>query len=405
MKITKVETIQLARSTECYTGWLSWLWVRIYTDAGLIGIGETYPSAESEKPIVLEDLSPVLLGRDPTDIEALWHDMFLRVHPRGWAGAEMRAISAVDMALWDLLGKITGQPLYVLLGGKCRDTVPIYNTCYDDVFDFNEEPAKLAQDLYSSGITAMKIWPFDAVGIANRGQHISRSEMDRCMAPVRKIREALGDKMEIAMEFHGLWNLPCAIKIARELESYDVMWLEEILGQDNLMGYKTLSEHTASPLCVSERLFTRWNYRELLESRAAGIIMLDVGWTGGLTESKKIANFADTYYLPIAPHDCGGPVSHHAVWHFAVATKNLMIMETVRRHYDTLYGEIATSPGKVSGGVLGLPHGPGLGVELRSDFLTSGRVVIESVSEKWPTTGKNNRVKNKFGSADSIPPS
>jgi galactonate dehydratase len=382
VKIVKVETIELDHSTVCYGGWLSWLWVRIHTDSGLIGLGETYPSAASEKPIILNDLAPILLGRDATEIEALWHDMLLRVHPRGWAGAEMRAISAIDMALWDLLGKVTGQPLYVLLGGKCRETVPIYNTCYDDAYDFNEKPAELAKDLYAAGITAMKIWPFDSVGIKNRGQHISRDEMDQCMGPVRKIREALGDRMEIAMEFHGLWNLPCAIKIARELEPYHVMWLEEILGQDNLMAYKTLSEHTSQPLCVSERLYTRWGYRELIESRAASIIMLDVGWTGGLTEAKKIANWAETYYLPIAPHDCGGPVSHHAVWHLSVATPNLMIMETVRRHYESLYGKIATQAGAVSGGKLGLPEGPGLGVELRPEFLSGADVRIESVGGK-----------------------
>ena len=172
------------------------------------------------------------------------------------------------------------------------------------------------------------------------------------------------------MEFHGLWNLPCAIKIAHELEPYNVMWLEEILGQDNLMAYKTLSEHTSLPLCVSERLYTRWGYRELIESRAASIIMLDVGWTGGLTEARKIANWAETYYLPIAPHDCGGPISHHAIWHLCVATPNLMIMETVRRHYGSLYEKIATRSGAVSQGKLGLPEGPGLGVELRPEFLS-----------------------------------
>jgi galactonate dehydratase len=365
----------------CYSGWLTWLWIRIHTDSGLIGLGETFPGISSEKSIILNELAPILLGRDPTEIEALWHDMLLKVHPRGWAGAEMRAISGIDIALWDLLGKVTGQPLYVLLGGKCRDTVPIYNTCYDDIYDFNERPAELAKELLAAGITAMKIWPFDSVAIKNRGQRISRDEMDLCMIPVRKIRDALGTKMEIAMEFHGLWNLPCAIKIAKELEPYSVMWLEEMLGQDNLMAYKTLSEHTSQPLCVSERLFTRWGYRELLESRAASIIMLDLCWTGGISESKKIANFAETYYLPIAPHNCGGPIGHHAAWHLAVATPNLMILETVRKHYGTLYGRIATHVGPVSQGELGLPPGPGLGVELLPEFVSSAEVKIEEVSE------------------------
>jgi len=380
MKITKIDTVELRRGTTCYGGNVSWLWVRLHTDEGLVGLGETYPSSTSEKPIILADLAPVLLGRDPTEIEALWHEMLLRVHARCWAGAEMRAISGVDVALWDLLGKATGQPLYVLLGGKCREMVPVYNTCYDDRFDFNEKPAELALDLYESGIRAMKIWPFDRVGLQNRGQRISVDEMDEGLAPVRKIREALGHKMDIAMEFHGLWNLPCAIKIASALEPYQVMWLEEMLGQDNLAVYKTLSESTTLPLCVSERLVTRWAFRELIESQAARIIMLDLGWTGGLTEARKIANWAETYYLPVAPHNCGGPVTHHATWHLATATPNLMILETVRRHYASLYGALITSAGMVENGRLGVPGGPGLGIELREELLTGERVVIESVA-------------------------
>src|SRR5512146_846750 len=146
MKIVKVETVELLKSTAIHQGMSSWLWVRIHTDEGLIGLGETFPSSASEKPVILNDLAPLLLGRDATDIEALWHDLFVSVQYRGWAGAEIRALSAVDVALWDLLGKKANLPVYVLLGGKCRDQVPVYNTCYDDKFDFNTHPAELARD-------------------------------------------------------------------------------------------------------------------------------------------------------------------------------------------------------------------------------------------------------------------
>jgi galactonate dehydratase len=380
MKITKVETVELLKSTAIHQGVISWLWVRIHTDEGLIGLGETFPSSASEKPVILNDLAPLLLGRNATDIEALWHDMFVSVQYRGWAGAEIRAISAVDVALWDLLGKKANLPVYVLLGGKCRDEVPVYNTCYDDKFDFNTHPAELARDLLASGIHAMKVWPFDHVGRRNRGQTISVDELRECLEPIRKIREAAGEKMEIAVEFHGFWNLPCAVKIAEALQPYNLMWIEEILPQDNLSAYKTLAEHTSIPLCVSERLATRWGFRELIENRAASVIMPDIVWTGGISETRKIANWAETYYLPVTPHNCGGPITHFASWHVATAIPNLKILETVRRHYGDRYVPLVTNTGAVKEGKLGLPPGPGLGVELKPDLLASERVRIESVS-------------------------
>ena len=380
MKIIKVETVDLAQSTAVHWGTIGWLWVHIYTDENLVGLGETCPATAAEKAVVLNDLAPLLLGRDPRDIEALWHDMFLAVQYRGWAGAEMRALSAVDVALWDLLGRSANLPVYRLLGGKCWDSIPVYNTCYDDVYDFNKQPVELASELLAAGIGAMKVWPFDETGLRNRGQSISVAEMDACLTPIRKIREAVGDQMEIAVEFHGYWNLPCALKIAEALEPYRVMWLEEILPQDNLAAYRTLSKKCRQPLCISERLMTRWSYRELMEDGSANIIMPDVGWCGGLSEARKIANWAETYYLPIAPHNCAGPVTHFASWHLAMASPNFLILETVRRHYGERFVPITGATGAPHNGRLIAPPGPGLGVELKPEFLRGNRVKIESVS-------------------------
>ena len=153
----------------------------------------------------------------------------------------MRALSAVDVALWDLLGKSTGLPAYILLGGQCWDSIPVYNTCYDDGYDFNKQPVELAKELMKSGITAMKIWPFDNVAISNRGQSITSEDMAEGISPVRRIREAVGDSMRIMVEFHGFWNLQCAVEIAHALEPYNVTWLEEMLPQDNLAAYETLA--------------------------------------------------------------------------------------------------------------------------------------------------------------------
>lgn len=382
MRITKVETIAFNNVTQVHAGGIGWLWVRIHTDSGIYGTGETFPAPDSEKAVILRDYAPVLLGRDPRDIERIWLDLLTRIQYRGWAGAEMRAISAVDVALWDLLGKSTGLPAYILLGGQCWDSIPIYNTCYDDGYDFNKQPAELAKDLMKAGITAMKIWPFDNVAIRNHGQAITSEEMAEGLAPVRRIREAVGDSMRIMMEFHGFWNLPCAVEIAHALEPYNVTWLEEMLPQDNLAAYESLARQVKQPLCISERLMTRWGYRELLERRVASIIMPDLAWCGGLTESKKIAAAAHTQYLPVAYHNCGGPITHFASWHLAMATPNLKILETVRRHYNDRYLPVVTTTGVPQQGRLGIPPGPGLGVEIKEEFLRSGKLQIESVDEK-----------------------
>jgi galactonate dehydratase len=381
MKITKVETVTYPNVTEVHAGRIGWTWVRLHTDTGLCGLGETFPAPDCERAAILADYAPVLLGRDPCDIERLWLDLFTQIQYRGWGGAEIRALSAIDVALWDLLGKCAGLPVYTLLGGQCWDTIPIYNTCYDDSYDFNKQPVELAKDLMRSDINAMKIWPFDSIAIRNRGQSITNDEIKQGSEPIQKIREALGDSMQIMVEFHGFWNLPCAVEIARALEPYNVTWLEEMLPQDNMAAYEALARQVKQPLCISERLLTRWGYRELLERSVASIIMPDLAWCGGLSEARKIAIAAHTNYLPVAYHNCGGPITHFASWHLAMATPNLKILETVRRHYNERFVPIVTTSGTPQGGKLGVPPGPGLGVELREDFLHSSKVQLAFVDE------------------------
>src|SRR5579871_525758 len=378
MRITAIETIHLARGITVHAGAIQWLWVRIHTDTGLIGLGETYPHPEAEKAVVERSLAPVLLGRDPLQIDRLWADMFQAVSYSGWAGAEMRAISAVDLALWDLAGKAVGRPVYQLLGGASRESIRVYNTCYDHI-DFLREPVKLARDLARSGIHTMKIWPFDPVAQETRGQYITVVQMRQGLEPLRLIREELGDSMDVAMEFHGYWSLPCAIEIAKALEPYSPMWLEEMLPQDNLAAYAELAKATRLPLCLSERLMTRWGFRELLENRAARVIMPDISWCGGISEAKKIAAMAETYYLPVAPHNCGGPVLHMASAHLAANLTNLHILETVRRHYDEEYRGIVTRTLSLTDGVLPLPAGTGLGVELDASVFARPDVAVERI--------------------------
>src|SRR3954466_9952498 len=206
MKITAIETIHLQEGVTIHYGPIQYLWVRIYTDAGLVGLGETFPFPEPEKAVIHNTLARVLLGRNPLEIDRLWADMFLAISYSGWAGAEMRAISAIDIALWDLAGKRAGKPVYEMRGGASRDSIRTYNTCYDHI-SFLTEPVRLARSLLDSGIRAMKIWPFDAIALENHGQFITRAQMREGLRPLQLIRQEFGEDMEVAMEFHGYWNL------------------------------------------------------------------------------------------------------------------------------------------------------------------------------------------------------
>ena len=377
MRITAIETIHLRRGITVNWGPIQWLWARIHTDSGLVGLGETYPHPEAEKEVVRR-LAPVLLGRDPSQIDRLWADMLHTVAYSGWAGAEMRAISAVDIALWDLAGKAANQPVYQLLGGASRESIRTYNTCYDHV-DFLTEPVRLAGELAKSGIHAMKIWPFDPIAKETGGQYITADQMRRGIEPLRLIREEFGDSMDVAMEFHAYWNLPCAIRIAQAMEPFAPMWLEEMLPQDNLAAYHELAATTRLPLCLSERLMTRWGFRELMSNQAARFIMPDICWCGGISEAKKIATMAETYYLPVAPHNCGGPVLHAASLHLSANLTNLYILESVRRHYlDDYRGIVTQTPAPVDG-EFGLPPGPGLGIELCPEVMAREDVEVSRI--------------------------
>jgi galactonate dehydratase len=379
MKITSIETVYLSKGITVHAGPIQWLWVRVHTDEGLIGLGETYPHPEAESAIIHRSLAPVLLGRDPLSIDRLWADMFQAISYSGWAGAEMRAISAIDIALWDLAGKTMEVPIYQLLGGASRASIRTYNTCYDHV-NFLTEPVRLARELMESGIRAMKIWPFDEIAHETRGQYITADQMRRGLQPLHLIREEFGESMDIALEFHGYWNLPSAIQIAQAVKPYSPMWLEEMVPQDNLAVYKELSATTNLPLCLSERLMTRYGFRELLENRAARIIMPDISWCGGISEAKKIAAMAETYYLPVAPHNCGGPILHYASAHLAANLTNLTILESVRRHYLEEYRGIVTRDLAPVNGEIPLPPGPGLGVELDPVVFSQPGVEVDRTS-------------------------
>jgi galactonate dehydratase len=396
MKITRIETIWIDEQPNT-------MWVRLHTDDGLIGLGETFYVPRAVSAIIHDVFANLLLGRSPLDIENHWNNMFSTVNFFGFAGAEMRAISAIDVALWDIVGQHVGQPIYNLLGGRNREAIPIYNTCvsygkYQDYHAWREgRTGELAADLLKNGIKAMKIWPFDQFGASLGGpigsragveavgpvtHFLSKDNMKKGLSYVEDIRNTVGDQMEIAIEGHARWNLPEAVEIGRALEKYDILWLEEIIPPDNADSYARLKAAVKVPICVSERLFTRFGFRQIIEKNAADIIMPDMAWTGGITETRKICTMADTYYLPICTHDCIGPVAAWSSAHMLLHIPNAMIMETVRAYYLGWYNDVMTEPLPVVNGMCALPDKPGLGTALRPEVLSRSDVHIEVSDEK-----------------------
>jgi galactonate dehydratase len=382
------------------------MWVRLHTDAGLIGLGETFQSPRAVVELIHETLAKMLVGQDPTQIELLWHHMFKAVHYAGYAGAEMRAISAIDVALWDLLGKLSNQPIYTLLGGACHESIPTYNTCiasplHNDHARFHSDPAGLARELSSQGIRGMKIWPFDDQAVPTLGQSITPAQLEYGVSRFRAIREAVGDQIEVALEGHCCWNLPSAIRIARAVEPYRPMWLEELMPPDSPQATRQLRESTSIPLVTSERLMTRFGFQPVLDAGAADILMLDIAWTGGFTESRKIASLAESHQMPVAPHNPGGPISHFVAAHFSASAYNLFIMESVRAFYLGWFDEVLTENLVPVDGRFPLPVGPGLGTELREEFLARRHLIrrvssIEAGALSGYAVGDPFRTENLF---------
>ncbi|MFH1006396.1 MAG: mandelate racemase/muconate lactonizing enzyme family protein [Candidatus Latescibacterota bacterium] len=374
MKITRIETIECPE-------YGSIIWIRIHTDEGFIGLGETYSLTEPVKTLIERVFGPAyLLGKDPLQIEALWRGMFDRCNHAGWSGAEMRAMSAIDLALWDILGQKAGLPIYQLLGGACRDRIRIYNTSgpYKS-FDFMKNADEYAQYLLETGIDAMKIWPFDGFARESGGQYLSLAQLEKALEPVRKVRKAVGNAMDLAIECHGHWNLNCAVRIAHALEEYEVMWLEDMIKPDNLDAYEQLSKATRLPLIVSERLLTRYQFLPVMQRGIARIINPDVEWCGGISEGKKIATMAETYQLPVAFHNYGGPLLNFASAHVAASTPNMMMLETGLNLLEIWQNAVITNPVVVKDGHMALPEGPGMGTALREDFLERDDVTIGTV--------------------------
>jgi len=385
MKIRQLETIRLGEFPNI-------LWVRLHTDEGLVGLGETFMGAEAVEAYLHEWAAPRLLGQDPLAIEARARDLTGYLGWRG-SGVETRGNSAVDIALWDVFGQAAGLPIHTALGGRSRDAIRVYNTCagyqyirsnrnqassnwglgntqgpYEDLQGFLHHADELAASLLEEGITAMKIWPFDVAAERSHGQYISAGELDTALEPFRKIRREAGSRMDIMVEFHSLWRLPMARRISRALQEFDTFWHEDPIRIDSLDLLKQYAEDCKAMVCASETLSYKWGFKDYLQTGVAGVAMLDLSWCGGLTEARKIAAMADAWQLPVAPHDCTGPVVWTASTHLSLHAPNALIQESVRAFYTGWYRELVTELPQVENGTVTLNDKPGLGIALLPDL-------------------------------------
>jgi len=267
---------------------------------------------------------------------------------------------------------------------------------YVDRDEFIDRPGELAESLLSQAITAMKIWPWDRFAPPLRGNipmgsggwlekgpsgtFLSAEDLETGLHSVKKIRETVGNKMEILIEGHSRWDVGCALRIARALEPYDILWMEDMIKADSPADLARLVSESRVPHCVSERLFTRYAYREILTANASHVIMPDLVWTGGITEGHKIAILADTFHLPIAPHDCVGLVTIFANLHLCAASTNAMILETVRGFYEGWYSEVYSCNLVVKDGFAYFPTKIGLGTSLREELFSQPGVSVRTSS-------------------------
>ncbi|MBQ1257914.1 MAG: galactonate dehydratase [Clostridia bacterium] len=355
MKITDIKTFLV----DCFR--TNWAFVKVYTDEGITGVGEaTLEYKEKSLVGAVEHIKEAILGKDPTNIERIAHDIYRDSYWRN-GPVLMSALSAVEMALWDILGKSLNVPVYKLLGGKTMDKVRIYVNGWFAGAKTPEEFGQKAAVAVKRGITAMKWDPFGKSYL-----EISNKDLDTALKCIQAVRDAAGDGVDLLIEGHGRFNVPTGIKIAKELEPFKPMWFEEPVPPDNLEALKAVRDKSPVAISAGERLYNLKQFKDLFEMRAADYIQPDVSHAGGIMELKKIAAMADTYYIPFAPHNPSGPVACAASLQLAACTTNFSILEIM--YSDVPWRKDVTNESlHYEDGFIDIPDKPGLGIEINEE--------------------------------------
>ena len=352
--------------------------VRIYTDQGIVGQGESTDAATGNVPII-RSFARLLIGQDPLNIEAA----FERIRTSGiFAGAQagqyVTALTAVEIALWDLAGKALGLPVYQLLGGRVRDRVRIYaDSGAREMIPGNEGSKERIKQIQDMGFTAAKIDIDDAADPARKDRvnwTASNGEINHMIAKVAFARELYPRDFDLAVDMHGRYDATTGKRVAKEMEPFKLMWLEEPVPAENIDAMRDVRASTSTPICCGENVYMRWGFRELLEKRAVDIIMPDFQKCGGLLEARKIADMAHTYYVPVAPHAVTSPIGMMATAHVCAAIPNFLVQEWHWIDSLELWRNWVKEGEIIEKGYIPLPERAGLGVEMNDDAARKAQV-------------------------------
>jgi len=370
VEITDVETYLVANP------WKPWVFVRLETDAGITGLAE---ATTHDKPrtvaAAIEEMSDFFIGRDPFDAESLWLEMYRDE----WFSKNVintTVVSAVDMACWDIKGKVLDQPVYDLLGGPVHGTeLRAYaNGWYTDADGEPEGFAEAAERVVEDGYNAMKFDPFGTAW-----QSMSRAEKNHTVDIVRAVREAVGPDIDLLIECHGRFSAAQAVEIARELDEFDPTWYEEPCPPDSINSLAEVARKSPIPVVTGERHMTKHEFFELVTRTDIDVFQPDLMNTGGITEGKKIAGLAEADHVDIAPHNPQGPVAGAIYSHFCTSIPNFRIQEMFQTYDVDWVDELLEEPLVVEDGCVQVPEGPGYGIELDTDVVEAHEYTEDAV--------------------------
>lgn len=345
-------------------------YVRVYTDEGLTGTGECIHGGAG-CPALVHDLKHLIVGENPLNVDMLWEKM-RRAHifNGALAGNLVTAMTGIEIALWDLAGKALNLPVYQLLGGTFRDRVRLYCDCHAGKDETPESYAERAKEVVALGFRALK---FDVDDFKSPYRYdrwnwsAPPGEVAQMVERVAAVREAIGPDVEMAIDMHGRYDIQSGIRVAQAMEPYKLMWLEEPVPPENIAALREVKRCASVPICAGENAFLRWGFRDMIEQQAVDVIMPDIPKCGGLSECRKIAAMAETYYIAFAPHNVCGPLGTMASAHVCASVPNFQVLEwhwVDRPHWHEL---VRAEQPVIQDGAVVLTDKPGIGLEIDED--------------------------------------